>query len=60
LLDKRFGTPVGVYTQTQSSTEPPICPTHNRPMKQMKYPTKQGHAWHCTAKVSDGWCEERA
>jgi hypothetical protein len=41
-------------------TEPPACPQHNRPMKPMKFADKQGHTFMCTAKVGDGWCEERA
>ncbi len=40
--------------------EAPMCPTHNRAMKRLQYPTKQGHQWHCTAKIGDDWCEERA
>ena len=40
--------------------EAPVCPTHNSAMKRLEYPTKQGHQWHCTAKIGDDWCEERA
>ncbi len=40
--------------------EAPMCLTHNRAMKRLQYPTKQGHQWHCTAKMGDDWCEERA
>jgi hypothetical protein len=40
--------------------EAPMCPTHNRAMKRLQYPTKHGHQWHYTAKMGDDWCEERA
>ncbi|HEY3230620.1 MAG TPA: hypothetical protein VGJ87_15455 [Roseiflexaceae bacterium] len=50
----------GVRSGPPRVAEAPMCPTHNRGMKRLQYPTKLGHALHCTAKVGDGWCEERA
>jgi hypothetical protein len=67
LLDMRFG-PVSAQPNGGNTprapgplTSPPLCPVHKREMKPMKYPSKQGHTFHCTAKVGDdGWCDERA
>jgi hypothetical protein len=47
-------------THPASAEQPPTCPSHNRPMKPMKFADKQGHMWMCTTKVGDGWCAERA
>ncbi len=34
----------------------PVCPVHQRPMKASKRPG----SFFCTAKVGEGYCEERA
>ncbi len=35
----------------------PPCPAHlGRPMK----PSKNGNGWYCSAKVGDGYCDQRA
>ena len=45
----------------QPLSTPPLCPVHRKPMKEMKYPSKQGHTFHCTVKMDqDTWCDERA
>ncbi len=41
--------------QAHSSDEPPVCPVHNRPMKASKKPG----AWFCSAKVGDGYCDQK-
>ncbi len=38
-----------------SSGEPPVCPTHQKPMK----PSKKPGAWFCSAKVGDGYCDQK-
>lgn len=35
----------------------PICSVHNRPMKKMT--SQYGDFFKCTAKVGDGWCNEK-
>lgn len=35
----------------------PMCPVHNRPMKMFN--GKYGNFWKCTAKIGDGWCNEK-
>lgn len=62
MLDEKFGPPNGkTHAAPEPAGSPPACPIHRKPMKAMKYPSKQGHMWHCTAKVGDdGWCDERA
>lgn len=59
LLDRRFGETqdAPVFRQPPAT---PSCPIHGKPMREMKYPSKTGQMWHCTAKVGDGWCDERA
>ncbi len=48
--------PEGTRAPAQaSSSEPPICPVHNRPMKAS---TKPG-AWFCSAKVGEGYCDQK-
>ena len=32
----------------------PQCPVHHRPMKQ------NSRGWYCSAKVGDGYCDQRA
>ncbi len=41
---------------SQSAGSPPVCPVHQRPMKASKRPG----SFFCTAKVGEGYCEERA
>ena len=69
ILAKRGCRPAGAVPSSPSqvsaaptpSSAPPCCPTHaGRLMKPMHHADKQGHQWMCTAKVGDGWCEERA
>jgi hypothetical protein len=43
-----------------ATDQPPSCRIHNRPMKRMNWASKEGHTWHCTAKMGDDWCAERA
>ncbi len=43
-------------TPISPTDEPPRCPVHNRPMK----PSKKPGAWFCSAKVGDGYCDQRA
>lgn len=63
MLDEKFGpaqaAPNGANTPAATAS-PPLCPVHNRPMKEMKFPSRQGYQFHCTTKVADGWCDERA
>lgn len=61
MLDEKFG-PVSAAApnREEHTASPPVCPVHKREMKAMKYPSKQGHTFHCTAKVGDDWCDERA
>ncbi len=42
-------------TPAQPTDEPPRCPVHNRPMK----PSKKPGAWFCSAKVGDGYCDQK-
>jgi len=63
MLDKRFGATASAPPATNGQAPadaPPICPSHRKAMKPMKFADKQGHTFMCTAKVGDGWCEERA
>ena len=61
LLDKRFGGTQAPPVEAQPLSTPPTCPVHRKPMKEMKYPSKQGHTYHCTVKMDqDTWCDERA
>ncbi len=43
-------------TPAHSTDEAPRCPIHNRPMK----PSKKPGAWYCSAKVGDGYCDQKA
>ncbi len=38
-----------------TADSPPICPIHNRPMK----PSRKPGGWYCSAKVGDGYCQEK-
>jgi hypothetical protein len=63
LLDRKFSptaAPNGKEHAAPLGT-PPVCPVHHKPMKPMKFASKRGEQWMCTAKLGDdGWCEERA
>lgn len=52
LLDRRGA-------DSPAVSQPPICPTHNKPMKPMQKPDRAGRSWWCTCKVGDGYCQER-
>lgn len=66
VLKKRGCRPAAPAPSSAPSAAPaapsgaPCCPTHNRPMKAMQRPDKQGHTHMCTAKVGDSWCDQRA
>ncbi len=48
----------GLLASTQpaaSTDEAPRCPVHNKPMK----PSKKPGAWFCSAKVGDGYCDQK-
>jgi hypothetical protein len=61
MLTRRGCTPAQQAQQGQpaapsaaSSEEPPLCPDHNRPMKQGRY------GWFCSAKSGDTYCSRKA
>jgi hypothetical protein len=56
LLDRKFGPPSAPAAQPSA----PLCAVHNRTMKPMQRPDRQGHTYMCTAKIGDGWCDQRA
>lgn len=62
LLDSRgFAPPHVTQSPAAAPTAAPICPVHQgRAMKLMQRPDKQGRTHMCTAKVGDGWCDQRA
>ncbi len=40
--------------------DPPLCPTHQGPMKMSQYPTRDGNdQWFCPQKDGDDYCKER-
>ncbi len=47
----------GFIPEQPASTngEPPVCPVHHKAMK----PSKKPGAWFCSAKVGDGYCEQK-
>ena len=42
-------------TQAAPADSPPMCPIHNKPMK----PSRKPGGWFCSAKVGDGYCQEK-
>ena len=42
-------------TPISPSDEAPRCPVHHRPMK----PSKKPGAWFCSAKVGEGYCDQK-
>jgi len=45
------------YSKPPADPNAPTCPTHNRQMR--KFDGRYGEFWKCTAKIGDGWCNEK-
>ncbi len=41
--------------EARTSDEPPTCPVHHKAMK----PSKKPGAWYCSAKVGEGYCDQK-
>ena len=47
--------PALVAPAASASSGPPMCPTHQRPMKESRKPG----TYYCSAKVGDGYCDHK-